>query len=405
MPEKNRFPAVLVANTIKANSGRLHIEENYVPVTPTGILIHGTHESVVKVASFTETAGALTKSACSGNIGNSTTTAVLDRQPISIQAGAVRENPESGPDADAIRTDGIAYTLEARAEVQAVAFMPARTLAADGEVDSRYAEREVCDALHTGSGHGNKAPLLAFTCKDYGADAGDLSPTLRGMGHDASHANAGGQVAIAFKPSHFTRGKDGAPSETYPPLSADADKGDQEAVVLVHAYRTSSNGSVFDEGDLIAPLTTQTDPCTNVVAYAVRTAQTSANGIGVAEGVSHTLDGANGQAVCFESRFTRNGRGAPDTVVPPLKAQSGETGKGDAAPPVAQPGMAVRRLTPRECERLQGFPDDWTQVPYRGKPAADGPRYKAIGNSMAVPCMAWIGERLQRFTDPDWTKP
>lgn len=55
---------------------------------------------------------------------------------------------------------------------------------------------------------------------------------------------------------------------------------------------------------------------------------------------------------------------------------------------------AVRRLTPRECERLQGFPDDWTQVPYRGKPAADGPRYKAAGNSMAVNVMRWIGQRI-----------
>lgn len=59
---------------------------------------------------------------------------------------------------------------------------------------------------------------------------------------------------------------------------------------------------------------------------------------------------------------------------------------------------AVRRLTPRECERLQGFPDDWTKVPYRGKPAdecPDTPRYKAIGNSMAVPVMRWIGKRIQ----------
>lgn len=55
---------------------------------------------------------------------------------------------------------------------------------------------------------------------------------------------------------------------------------------------------------------------------------------------------------------------------------------------------AVRRLTPRECERLQGFPDDYTLIPYRGKPAADGPRYKALGNSMAVPVMAWIGRRI-----------
>jgi DNA (cytosine-5)-methyltransferase 1 len=57
-------------------------------------------------------------------------------------------------------------------------------------------------------------------------------------------------------------------------------------------------------------------------------------------------------------------------------------------------GMQVRRLTPRECERLQGFPDDYTLIPYRGKPAADGPRYKALGNSMAVPVMRWIGTRI-----------
>lgn len=57
-------------------------------------------------------------------------------------------------------------------------------------------------------------------------------------------------------------------------------------------------------------------------------------------------------------------------------------------------GDSVRRLTPRECERLQGFPDDFTLVPFRGKPAADGPRYRALGNSMAVPVMRWLGERI-----------
>lgn len=60
-------------------------------------------------------------------------------------------------------------------------------------------------------------------------------------------------------------------------------------------------------------------------------------------------------------------------------------------------GVIVRRLTPLECERLQGFPDGFTQIPYRGRPAEecpDGPRYKAVGNSMAVPVMRWIGERI-----------
>ena len=63
---------------------------------------------------------------------------------------------------------------------------------------------------------------------------------------------------------------------------------------------------------------------------------------------------------------------------------------------VAQ-AMTVRRLTPRECERLQGFPDDYTLIPWRKKAASDcpdGPRYKALGNSMAVNCMEWIGERI-----------
>lgn len=73
-------------------------------------------------------------------------------------------------------------------------------------------------------------------------------------------------------------------------------------------------------------------------------------------------------------------------------------------------GQAVRRLTPRECERLQGFPDDYTLIPYptharSGKPrkrvklAADGPRYKALGNSWAVPCVRWIFERIQRVEE------
>jgi len=66
-----------------------------------------------------------------------------------------------------------------------------------------------------------------------------------------------------------------------------------------------------------------------------------------------------------------------------------------------QVGNSVRRLTPRECERLQGFPDDFTRIAWRGKPAEhcpDGPRYKALGNSMAVPVMRWIGRQIDAAT-------
>jgi len=76
-----------------------------------------------------------------------------------------------------------------------------------------------------------------------------------------------------------------------------------------------------------------------------------------------------------------------------LRSGASKADKPDSTTYVGQ-GSAVRRLTPRECERLQGFPDDYTLVPYRNKPSADGPRYKALGNSMAVPVMRWIGERI-----------
>ena len=69
-------------------------------------------------------------------------------------------------------------------------------------------------------------------------------------------------------------------------------------------------------------------------------------------------------------------------------------------PAVSGDGM-VRRLMPVECERLQGFPDGWTDVPYKGREhAPDGPRYKALGNSMAVPVMVWIGRRIQQAGAP-----
>jgi len=63
---------------------------------------------------------------------------------------------------------------------------------------------------------------------------------------------------------------------------------------------------------------------------------------------------------------------------------------------VYQSSLAVRRLTPKECERLQGFPDNYTDIQPKGKPTPDGPRYKALGNSMAVPVMAWIGQRIEQ---------
>ncbi len=81
-----------------------------------------------------------------------------------------------------------------------------------------------------------------------------------------------------------------------------------------------------------------------------------------------------------------------------LEPRCARNGTGISAPG----GSAVRRLMVQECERLQGMPDNHTRIPWRKKAAEDcpdGPRYKAIGNSMAVPCMLWIGERIQMVED------
>lgn len=149
-------------------------------------------------------------------------------------------------------------------------------------------------------------------------------------------------------------------------------------------WATGSGGPAGDECQNLV-LSTQ-----NPTAIAIRTANTGANGHGVADEKSHTLDGANGQAVAFHATRRDGGRILGD-LSPTVEAQWG-TGGGNV--PAITREMQVRRLTPKECERLQGFPDDWTNIPTKGKDCPDGPRYKALGNSMAVPVMAWIGRRL-----------
>jgi len=121
------------------------------------------------------------------------------------------------------------------------------------------------------------------------------------------------------------------------------------------------------------------------------------------DGPVHTL-----RAEGFDASEDGCGRGTPLVPAVAFSAQdNGRDASSDMSPTVRKGGdgggvqiaiaqhMAVRRLTPRECERLQGFPDDYTLVPYRRKTASDGPRYKALGNSMAVPCMYWVGKRIQ----------
>jgi DNA (cytosine-5)-methyltransferase 1 len=105
---------------------------------------------------------------------------------------------------------------------------------------------------------------------------------------------------------------------------------------------------------------------------------------GAMEGVSGALGALNPQAVAYaiqERAVSENPSAGPD---------------GGSSRSHVATRWAVRRLTPLECERLQGFPDGWTAINRRnGKPAADGARYKALGNSMAVNVMRWIGQRIE----------
>jgi len=127
----------------------------------------------------------------------------------------------------------------------------------------------------------------------------------------------------------------------------------------------------------------------DVVAFSAYNQMAEAEDVSQTVAARSDMDAAS--CVAFPSNANADAMGALGYDVSPSMLTS-------ASPAVAK-GMAVRRLTPTECERLQGFPDGFTQIPYRNKPAdkcPDGPRYKALGNSMAVPVMRWIGERIQQ---------
>ena len=161
--------------------------------------------------------------------------------------------------------------------------------------------------------------------------------------------------------------------------------------------------AAYDDGSTC----TLTNSDSHQLAIAVRTAQTGANGSGVQDDLAHTIDTTGPEAVAFKIR------GGADTYVK-HDGSIGTAGKGlltsdELAFTVAATQdqtlcqhaaseYVVRRLTPEECERLQGMSDNHTRIPWRGKPAEecpDGPRYKAIGNSFAVPVVRWLGIRLE----------
>ena len=116
------------------------------------------------------------------------------------------------------------------------------------------------------------------------------------------------------------------------------------------------------------------------------------NGLGVQRDIAYTLNATDHHAVCFEPRSPDGHPRIVGDISPTLNTMSGGQRE-----PCLYKGRIVRKFTPRECERLMGFPDDWTLVPYRGKPreeCPDGPRYTACGNSIAIPPLHWLGSRI-----------
>jgi DNA (cytosine-5)-methyltransferase 1 len=190
-----------------------------------------------------------------------------------------------------------------------------------------------------------------------------------------------------------------------------------------------ADGAGRHGGVVIAPpLTATNDPSRSpqsaevtAQVHAVLQAQTIAHVdvVGTLSDGAHNGGGLNGQdaytgrilPVAFDARQAAEedgtGRGTP---IVPMAFNGYQRAESDAAWPImasdarkieigVRQDMAVRRLTPRECERLQGFPDDYTRIPWKKKPAdecPDGPRYKALGNSMAVPCMNWLGRKIDK---------
>lgn len=223
-----------------------------------------------------------------------------------IKGAAIGRQPENGPQRGDFLNDGSCCALMTN-EIHAVASTgPLSHCLNAGGMGRQDYETET---------------LVAFSCKDHGADAGEVSPTLRSMGHDGSHANGGGQVAVAF---NWQSGGDCRGLE--PQAITMALQREQTPAVLSFQTR-GSNLHVGDE--------------------------------------SGTL-GAN-------------------------------CGSASGCAPMVASGPMVRRLTPAECEKLQGFPPGFTDIPWRGGKAPDGRRYKALGNSMAVPVVGGILDRIRQY--------
>jgi DNA (cytosine-5)-methyltransferase 1 len=251
---------------------------------------------------------------------------------------------------------------------------------------------------------------------------GDITHTLRGVGFDAGEDGTGRStplVPVVFKVRGGVEREDGSRGSTN--IGKQAGKGylgSEERAFTLAAAQDQFVAQPVAFHPTQDPISSE-DGTTHAMgcgskggAATVAVAQPVATDLynGAIDGdATHSLRVGNGNAmggvpsVMQPVAMRESGQGywMQDSISDTMRSDSNRSGKEGTV--VAQPVatvMQVRRLTPVECERLQGFPDGFTNIPWRKKPEApDGPRYKALGNSMAVNCMRWIGERIQQVED------
>ncbi|MCT2767130.1 Dam family site-specific DNA-(adenine-N6)-methyltransferase [Enterobacter cloacae] len=223
---------------------------------------------------------------------------------------------------------------------------------------------------------------------------GDVSHTLKGEGFDGSEDGTGrGVPVVAFGGGNTAGHIDVATACTAHGIRLDFDT----ETFAVHG--TQDPDTNRELAHTLGRNNGQENAC---IAFSYKD-----NGADATSDLSPTIRAGNhdkshansGQPPAIAYAF-KAGQGAKTGGIGYAEEQSPtltSASSGTNLAPAVMHGIAVRRLTPIECERLQGFPDNHTLIGWRGKDATecpDGPRYKAIGNSMAVPVMRWIGERI-----------
>jgi site-specific DNA-cytosine methylase len=225
-------------------------------------------------------------------------------------------------------------------------------------------------------------------------EAGDASFTLQ-----AAHGHA---VAWSIMPMNSGKDYKARATDVAQPIMAGGPVGGNQGgdfIVQPVAFAQNTRDEVrIINGDGAVAGALAAEPGMKQQTYIAFLERMSATAHASSENLSPALGAKNPTAAAFDMRGRKGGaqfEGPHETAN--IRAASG----GSSRSYVAQTS-AVRRLTPVECEKLQGFPSGFTAIPYRNKPAyacPDGPRYKALGNSMAVPVMRWIGERIQMVED------